>query len=236
MQIRLVVIARSSSRRAPATRSFWAPHCAISRPAAAPSVAKPTIETTIRCCLRLPNSPASSASDGPGGERDDRRDAGVVDVGGVEVHQSSGRQPAAVVAGGRRDGVHRLGHRLLAALEDQPRPQRQRDDHRDQRREDDAVADPDLARLGALGKPVVHRPLVHPQAVEGGQRDPDRGDEGEGDLRLEDAVEDVELADEVGRPGDRQVRHRDDQEERGQDRRPHRQAAHPRQVLGPERS
>jgi hypothetical protein len=57
-----VVIARSSSRRAPATRFFWSPHCAINRPAAAARVAKPTIETTIRCCLRLPNSPASSAT------------------------------------------------------------------------------------------------------------------------------------------------------------------------------
>ena len=52
--------------------------------------------------------------------------------------------------------------------------------------------------------------LVHAQRVEGGKRDPDRGDEGERELGLEDAVEDVELADEVGRARASPGRHRDD--------------------------
>ena len=64
--IRLVAIARSSRRSAPATRFLCAPHCAINRPAAVARVPSPTTETTIRWRSRLPPSrPASRVSTRP---------------------------------------------------------------------------------------------------------------------------------------------------------------------------
>ena len=96
-----------------------------------------------------------------------------------------------------------------------------------------AVAPADLTRGHSVGLAVVHRALVEAQRVVGGHRDAGDGDEGEHDLRLEEAVEDVELADEVGRPGHRQGRQGDDQKQRRQHRRAQRHPAHLAQVLGP---
>ena len=61
------------------------------------------------------------------------------------------------------------------------------------------VAEPDLPRLDPVRLSVVHRALEEADRVEGRQRDADRGHERVDDLRLEDADQDVELADEVGR-------------------------------------
>ena len=51
-------------------------------------------------------------------------------------------------------------------------------------------------------------------------------------LRLEEAEQDQELADEVARPGHRERGEGDDQEDRREDRRPHRDPAHVADVLG----
>ena len=117
-------------------------------------------------------------------------------------------------------------------MQDQLRVEGEADDAEHQRYEHEAVAQTDLTRGDGVRPAVVHRPLVEAQRVVSGHRDAGDRDEGVDDLRLEEPVEDVELADEVGRPGHRQGRQGDDQEERRQHRCAHRHAAHLPQVLG----
>ena len=130
-----------------------------------------------------------------------------------------------------RHGRDALLNRRVGALEDQLRVEGEAEDAEHEGAEDDAVAPADLTRFDALGLAVVHRPLVEAQRVIGGHRDPGDGDARDHDLRVEEPVEDVELADEVGRPRHRQGRQGDDQEERRQDRGLDRHAAHLGQVL-----
>ena len=79
---------------------------------------------------------------------------------------------------------------------------------------------------------VVHRADEEPQRVHARHHDAGEGDERDRHLRLEDAEQDQELADEVPRAGHRQRREGDDQEERREDRRADRDAAHVADVLG----
>ncbi len=122
-------------------------------------------------------------------------------------------------------------HGSVCPFQDQLRVQRKADDAEHQRGQDETVSEGDLARGDAVRLAVVHCALVEAQRVIGRHRDPGDGDDGEDDLRVEEAVEDVELADEVGRSRHRQGRQGDDQEERRQDRRAHRHPAHLTQVL-----
>ena len=99
--------------------------------------------------------------------------------------------------------------------------------------DDRALAPARSRRDSRLLAAAVHRALEEAQRVVGGHHDRDRGDQREGDLGLEDADQDVELADEVGRAGHRQQRQGDDQEQRREHRRP--EASPPIRVmsLGP---
>ncbi len=64
MQMRLVAIARSSRRSAPAIRFLCAPHWAISSPAAAASVPRPDDRDEDQL-------PAAAAADQPGEQGED---------------------------------------------------------------------------------------------------------------------------------------------------------------------
>ncbi len=77
----------------------------------------------------------------------------------------------------------------------------------------------------------VHRALEEAQSVVGSHHHPGSGDEREDDLRLQQCIEDVELADEVGRSRHRQGGHGDDQKQGGEDRRPQRLPSQLAQVL-----
>ena len=252
--IRAAASPSSSSRSAPATRSLRSPHCQMHRPAAAASVVRrrPRRRARWRRSLR---TPADQHDADPGGQRDHGREPGVVDVGGGEGHRRlarsrpagayAGSQPAdprgtvAAALGGRRlrsaGGARRRDlvlDRRVAAAEDQARVERQGDDAGDERRQHQ----PRRGGRSRATRPrrelaVVHRALEQADRVEGREHDADRGHEGVDDLRLEDADQDVELADEVGGPRHRQGRQRDDQEQRREHGRPHRQPAEPGQVL-----
>jgi hypothetical protein len=82
----------------------------------------------------------------------------------------------------------------------------------------------------------VHRADEQPQRVHRGHPDAGEGDAADDQLGVEDADQDEELAGEVRRARHGQVRERDDEEERGQQGRAERQAAHVAQVLAAARA
>ena len=178
--IRLTASARSSSRSAPATRSFCSPHCQMQSPAAAASVAEAERPRRRSAAARAARTaPASSTTHEPGGQRDHGREPGVVDVGGCRSVIAA-RPPTLIACATSSTGGSTLDllDRRLAARRGSGPGQSARATMQATSGASTTPSRSEISRDSApVGQPVVHRALVEAQRVEGGERDADRGDE-----------------------------------------------------------
>ena len=145
-------------------------------------------------------------------QREQRREPGPVDVRALDLRLRQRERdahgvPRAALGGGRR--LLRGRHRAVTTdsspcLQRELRVEREREDREHERHEHEAVAQRHLPRRHRRADAVVHRADEQPQRVDARQHDAGEGDDREHDLRLEDAEQDQELADEV-----RRARHRE---------------------------